>query len=46
MYNYARTPTQVIEDMNGGHPAGGSPIGSQVIYWKLDEGYGSAQGSN
>ncbi|MCA9389910.1 DUF2341 domain-containing protein [candidate division WWE3 bacterium] len=37
VYNYPRTATQIIEDMNGGHPVGGSPIGSQVGYWKFDE---------
>ena len=36
-YNYARTSQQIIEDMNGGHPTGGSPIGSQVGYWRFDE---------
>ena len=36
LYNYARTPGQIIEDMNGGHPVGGSPIGSQVGYWGFD----------
>ena len=41
IYNYARTQKQIVEDMNGGHPAGGSPVGSQVGYWKFDEGYGS-----
>lgn len=41
IYNYARTPAQIIEDMNGGHPVGGSPIGSQVGYWKFDEGSGT-----
>lgn len=40
IYNYARTPSQIIEDMNGGHPLGGSPVGSQLAYWKFDEGYG------
>lgn len=40
-YNYARTPGQIIEDMNGGHPVGGSPVGSQIGYWGFDEGYGS-----
>ena len=39
LYNYTRTQTQIIEDLNGGHPVGGSPIGSQTAYWKLDEGY-------
>ena len=41
VYNYVRTPTQIIEDMNGGHPIGGSPIGSQTAYWKFDETYGT-----
>jgi hypothetical protein len=40
IYNYARTPSQIIEDMNAGHPAPGSPIGSPVGYWQFDEGYG------
>lgn len=41
VYNYACTPAQIIEDMNGGHPIGGSPVGSQVGYWKLDESQGT-----
>jgi len=41
IYNYARTQKQIIEDMNAGHPIGGSPVGSQVGYWKFDEGYGN-----
>jgi len=41
IYSYARTAKQVVEDMNAGHPVGGSPVGSQVGYWKFDEGYGS-----
>jgi hypothetical protein len=40
IYNYARTQEQIIEDMNASHPVGGSPVGSQVGYWKFDEGYG------
>jgi hypothetical protein len=40
VYNYARTPGQVVEDMNGGHPISGSPVGSQLSYWKLDEQQG------
>jgi len=42
IYNYPRTAGQVLQDMNGGHPLGGSPIGSQVAYWKLDEGQGAS----
>lgn len=41
IYNYVRTSGQIVEDMNAGHPAGGSPVGSQVGYWKFDEGYGN-----
>lgn len=40
VYNYQRTSKQVIEDMNGGHPAVGSPVGSALGYWKFDEGQG------
>jgi len=40
IYNYARTAKQIVEDMNAGHPAVGSPAGSYVGYWKFDEGYG------
>ena len=42
IYNYARTPGQIIEDMNAGHPLGGSPNASQVGYWGFDELYGTA----
>ncbi len=41
IYNYARTAGQIMEDMNAGHPVGGSPEGSQVIYYKFDEQQGS-----
>jgi hypothetical protein len=40
IYNYARTPAQIVEDMNAGHPAPGSPVGSPVIYYKFDENHG------
>lgn len=39
IYDYARSPDQIVEDMNAGHPVGGSPIGSEAIYWKLDTGH-------
>ncbi len=39
IYNYARTPGQIVEDMNAGHPAPGSPVGSAFGYWKFNEGY-------
>lgn len=38
VYNYARSPSQIVQDMNGGHPIGGSPVGSMIGYWKFDEG--------
>jgi len=41
LYHYPRTQEQIISDMNAGHPLGGSPIGSQAIYWKLDEQQGT-----
>ncbi len=41
MYNYARTPKQIVEDMNANHPAGGSPISSQNIYYKMSEANGT-----
>ena len=46
IYNYIRTPGQIIEDMNGGHPAPGSPVGSSVAYWKFDEGYSTTAYDN
>ncbi len=41
IYNYARTQKQIVEDINGGHPSVGSPVGSALGYWKFDEGYGT-----
>lgn len=38
VYTYARSAKQVVEDMNAGHPVGGSPVASQVVYHKFDEG--------
>ena len=52
IYNYARTQEQIMEDMNAGHPAVGTPVGSTVLHLKMDEGYGtnvndsSPQGNN
>lgn len=40
VYNYARTPSQIIEDMYAGKPVT-SPT-SQLTYLKLDEGYGTS----
>lgn len=42
IYNYARTQRQIIEDMNGGHPVPGSPVGTAVAHWRFDEGTGTA----
>ncbi len=41
IYDYPRTPSQVLEDMNGGHPVAGSPFTSEVSYWSMDEGQGT-----
>jgi hypothetical protein len=41
IYDYARTQGQIVQDMNAGHPLGGSPVASQVSYYKFDEGYGT-----
>ncbi len=41
VYNYARTSKQIIEDMNGGHPAGGSPVGSYVSRWSFNDMQGT-----
>lgn len=41
IYNYARTPQQIIEDMNASHPTGGSPITSKQLELKLDENQGT-----
>lgn len=41
VYSYARSAKQVVSDMNAGHPAVGSPVGSNLIQLKFDEGYGT-----
>lgn len=46
VYTYIRTPGQIVEDMNSGHPLSGSPIASQQDYWKLDEGQGNYASSS
>lgn len=46
IYDYARTPEQILADMNAGHPAPGSPVGSSLAYWKFDEGYGGTLNSS
>jgi hypothetical protein len=40
IYNYARSPEQIVSDMNAGHPIPGSPIGSALLHYKFDEAYG------
>lgn len=46
IYNYARSNSQIIEDLNGGHPLGGSPISSQLVYWNFDDGYSTTANNN
>jgi len=38
IYDYERTAGQIVEDMNAGHPAPGSPVGSSTLWWNFDEG--------
>jgi len=50
IYNYARTPAQIQQDMAGGIAAaesGGGPLPDPVAHWKMDEGQGgTAQDSS
>lgn len=41
IYNYARTPAQVLEDLNAGAPVPTSPFFAPLLWWKFDEGYGT-----
>ena len=41
MYNYVRTPKQIVEDMNAGHATVGSPVGSALVHLKMEEGQGT-----
>ncbi len=41
VYNYGQTTNQITENMNAGHPAPGSPVGTPLGYWKFDEGFGT-----
>lgn len=41
IYNYPLNQKQVQDDMNGDHPAPGSPVGSAVANWKFEEGTGT-----
>ncbi len=38
IYNYPRSRSQILEDMNGGHPAPGSPVGTPFLHLQFDEG--------
>lgn len=46
IYNYARIPSQIIQDMNAGHPLVGTPIAAPVGHWSFDEGYGTTASDN
>ncbi len=52
VYSYALSPIQVAQTMNAGHPVPGSPVGSAIAHYKLDEGAGNiannsgSQGNN
>ncbi len=41
IYNYVRTPGQIVEDMNGGRVFGLKNMGTSVAYWSFDEGTGT-----
>lgn len=45
VYNYPRTGGQIVEDMNAGHPVGGS-LASQALYLPLDEQQGQTMNNN
>ncbi|HVT62852.1 MAG TPA: LamG-like jellyroll fold domain-containing protein, partial [Legionellaceae bacterium] len=45
IYNYVRTPSQILDDMNGGQNANnlsaqGNSLPKPLDYWKFNEGYG------
>lgn len=54
IYNYARTPSQITEDMlgstnsfgQGGGSASLTKAASPLVYWKFDEGYGTTTNNN
>ncbi|MFZ2152889.1 MAG: LamG domain-containing protein [Microgenomates group bacterium] len=44
IYNYARTPEQIIQDMSasgGSAFGGGNKFASPIVWYKFDEGYGT-----
>jgi hypothetical protein len=41
IYNYARTPAQIIQDMQGGTPGDPDFMPEPVGHWSFDEGYGT-----
>lgn len=40
LYNYERTPEQIVQDMNDGNSNSGSNSNSPILHLKFDEGYG------
>lgn len=38
IYNYIRTPKQILQDMNAGHPTVGTPVSGPAGHWSFDEG--------
>jgi len=38
-HDHARSAKQIVSDMNATRSSVGSPVGSAVGYWKMDEGY-------
>lgn len=45
IYRYARSQSQVVEDLNAIHPFSGSPVSSHALYWNFDEGQGTTANS-
>lgn len=41
LYGYERTAGDITQDMNGDHPAPGSPVSSAMVHLKMDEGSGT-----
>jgi Concanavalin A-like lectin/glucanases superfamily len=41
IYDYARSPKQVLEDYNANHPVVGTPISGPAGHWSLDEATGT-----
>jgi hypothetical protein len=41
LYSSTLTTSQITTVLNADHPLGGSPLSSQLAYYKFDEGYGT-----